>query len=151
MAASKSLNRRALLRAGLVVGAGGVAAAALAGCGETQIVEVEKVVTQIVEKVVTKIVQAEAMQKKAVTITLWAEPHTLVDPIFAEHVPLYNKLHPHVTVNHVIIPWSDIPVKTLTSMAAGDNPDIAYNHPQLNAKFRGQGCNRPDRSVHRER
>ena len=141
MAVSKSLNRRALLRAGLVVGAGGVAAAALAGCGETQIVEVEveKVVTQIVEKVVTKIVQAEAVQKKAVTITLWAEPHTLVDPIFAEHVPLYNKLHPHVTVNHVVIPWSDIPVKTLTSMAAGDNPDIAYNHPQLNANFAAKG------------
>ncbi|MCY3802680.1 MAG: extracellular solute-binding protein [Chloroflexi bacterium] len=139
MAASKSLNRRALLQAGLAIGAGGAAAAALGGCGEAQIVEVEKVVTQVVEKVVTKVVQAEPMQKKAVTITLWAEPHTLVDPIFAEHVPLYNKLHPHVTVNHVIIPWSDIPVKTLTSMAAGDHPDIAYNHPQLNANFAAKG------------
>ena len=151
MAIGQNLNRRALLRGGLVAGAGGVAAVALAGCGEAQIVEVikevpvERVVTQIVEKaviqekIVTKIVEVAPPQKKAVTITLWAEPHTLVDPIFAEHVPLFHKLYPHITVKHVIIPWSDIPVKTLTSMAAGDNPDIAYNHPQLNANFAAKG------------
>ena len=55
-----SFSRRKLFKA---AGASGVAAlgvAALAGCGETQIVEVEKVVT--VEKVVEKIVTQEAME-----------------------------------------------------------------------------------------
>ena len=74
-----TLDRRRLLKAGLLGGGSAVAAAALAGCGETQVVEivkevpVEKVVTQIVEKavveekVVTQIVEKQVVVEKVVT------------------------------------------------------------------------------------
>ncbi len=59
------LTRRGILRAGLVAGAGGAGLAALAGCGETQIVEVVKEVP--VEKVVTREVERVVVQEKVVT------------------------------------------------------------------------------------
>ena len=62
---NRRLTRRGVLRAGLVVGAGGAGLAALAGCGETQVVEVVKEVP--VEKVVTKEVERVVVQEKVVT------------------------------------------------------------------------------------
>ena len=68
------ITRRRLLMAGLV---GTAAAAALAGCGETQIVEKEvvKVVTQEVpvEKVVTQIVEKERVVEKEVAVEVEVE------------------------------------------------------------------------------
>jgi PII-like signaling protein len=89
----KGLTRRKIIRSGLVGGAGLAAVAALAGCGETQVVtetkiqevikevpvekvvtqivekekvvEVEKVVTQRVEKVVTQIVEKEKVVSRS--------------------------------------------------------------------------------------
>ena len=68
------ITRRRLLAAGLV---GTAAAAALAGCGETQIVEKEvvKVVTQEVpvEKIVTQIVEKERVVEKEVAVEVQVE------------------------------------------------------------------------------
>ena len=66
----RSITRRRLLGTGLVAGAGALGLAALAGCGETQVVEKEvvKVVTQevAVEKVVTQVVEKEKVVEKVV-------------------------------------------------------------------------------------
>ena len=71
MNAIRPITRRKLVRIGILGGAGLAAAAALAGCGEAQIVEKEvvKVVTQEVpvEKVVTQIVEKEKVVEKVVT------------------------------------------------------------------------------------
>jgi len=63
MRAAMGLSRRAVLRAGMAGLVGGVGAAALAACGERQIVE--KVVTQTVE--VVKVVTKEVPVEKIVT------------------------------------------------------------------------------------
>src|SRR3990172_10654349 len=71
MNAIRPITRRKLVRIGILGGAGLAAAAALAGCGEAQIVEKEvvKVVTQEVpvEKIVTQIVEKEKIVEKVVT------------------------------------------------------------------------------------
>ena len=68
---SSGIRRRDILRIG-ALGVSGAAAAALAGCGETQIVEREvvKVVTQQVpvEKVVTQIVEKARIVEKEVPV-----------------------------------------------------------------------------------
>ena len=62
---NRFISRRHALRSA-VLGVTGVAGAvALAACGETQIVEVEKIVTQVVEKEVEKVVEKEV--EKVVT------------------------------------------------------------------------------------
>ncbi|MBM3465905.1 MAG: extracellular solute-binding protein [Armatimonadetes bacterium] len=153
MKASKHLSRRGFL----ALSAGLAAVPILAACGEskpqvvekvvTQTVEVEKVVTKEVpvEKVVTKTVEKvvtvvqQAPQRAPVTVSMWVESLSDVDPVFREHEKLYSKVRPHVTVKLVIMPWADIPVKTLTSLAGGDYPDVAYNHPELNPNWVAKG------------
>ena len=80
----RTLARRRLLRAGLVSGAG-LAAVALAGCGETQIVEREvvKIVTQevIVEKIVTQEVIKEVAVEKVVEKIVEVEKEKIVEKI----------------------------------------------------------------------
>ena len=61
----RGFTRRRLLRAGALGGVGAVGAAILAACGETQIVEVEKIVTRDVE--VIKEVPVERIVEKIVT------------------------------------------------------------------------------------
>ena len=108
------ITRRHLIRTGLIAGAGAVGVAALAGCGDTQIVErevvkvvtrevaVEKIVTQIVErevaveKIVTQIVEKEVVVEKIVEKVVTAAPTVLVvepveivlwtfDPLHVKH------------------------------------------------------------------
>ncbi len=73
------LSRRRLLRIGAVGALGSTVAAALAACGETQIVTVEKVVTQTeikevpVEKIVPQTVVKEVVVDKIVTQTVVKE------------------------------------------------------------------------------
>ena len=84
MNGEKSLSRRQVIRAGLLSVAAGAGAAALAACGETQVVEkivtrevekivvqeVEKVVVQEVEKVVTREVEKVVVQEVEVPTEL---------------------------------------------------------------------------------
>ncbi len=79
----KGLTRRKVVRSGLLGGAGLAAAAALAGCGETQIVEKEvvRVVTQEVpvEKVVTQIVEKERVVEVEKVVTKIVEKEKIVE------------------------------------------------------------------------
>jgi len=85
------ISRRSLLRSGAVASVTALGLAALAGCGEAQVVEVvkevpveklvevtkevpvEKIVTQIVEKIVT--VEAAAPKMRSVNLTGWTFAH----------------------------------------------------------------------------
>ena len=84
---ANAITRRRVLRFGAIAGLGTAAAAALAGCGEAQIVEKEviKVVTQEVpvEKVVTQIVEKEKVVEKTVEkiVTQVVEKEKVVEKI----------------------------------------------------------------------
>ncbi len=96
MKKSRGMRRRDILRIG-ALGVSGAAAAALAGCGETQIVEREvvKVVTQEVpvEKVVTQIVEKERVIEKEVAVevekvvTQIVEKEKIVERIVTQEAP----------------------------------------------------------------
>ena len=75
------LTRRGLLRLGAVGVVGTAATALLAACGESQVVTVEKLVTQTVvkevpvERVVEKVVTVEKMMApKQQTVTVYSRP-----------------------------------------------------------------------------
>ena len=79
--ASTGMSRRKLLRAGGGLGLGAAGAAVLAACGETQIVEVEKIVTQevTVEKIVTQEVPVDRVVEKVVTQQVAVEVQKVVE------------------------------------------------------------------------
>ncbi|MCY3800727.1 MAG: extracellular solute-binding protein [Chloroflexi bacterium] len=156
----KSLSRRKLLRSGLAAGAGVAGVAALAGCGETQVVEVvkevpvetvkevvkevpverEKVVTKVVEKVVT----VEAMMKaKHVELELWNASEEQLNPIWASVTNDFMAANANVTVKRSEIPFGDMQAKILTALAGGLKPDVVYSHPQLTAKMASSGALKP--------
>ncbi len=90
MKKSRGMRRRDILRIG-ALGVSGAAAAALAGCGETQIVEREvvKVVTQEVpvEKVVTQIVEKERVIEKEVAVEVEKVVTQIVERIVTQEAP----------------------------------------------------------------
>ena len=67
MERQRQVSRRSLLKLAGSGALGAGAAMALAACGETQIVEVERIVTQEVEKIVTKEVAVTKIVEKIVT------------------------------------------------------------------------------------
>jgi ABC-type glycerol-3-phosphate transport system substrate-binding protein len=149
----KPLSRRKLLRSGLVAGAGTLGLAALAGCGETEVVEVIKEVP--VEKIVTQIVERVVREEKIVTVIVEAPKPQAVNLVFFDYVWVdidkvrdliidnYKTLNPHVSVEYVKIPWGDYTVKILTSIAGGSPGDVMYNHPELTATFAAKGALAP--------
>lgn len=48
-----------------------------------------------------------------------------------------------ITINPVVIPYSDLEAKTLTSLAGGVGPDIIYNHPIFVATWATKGVGVP--------
>ena len=141
----RDLNRRKLLKRLGALGLGGVTAAALAGCVETQIVEVvkevpvEKVVTRdiekvvIQEKVVTKVVEklitAEAVMAKPGSIKLHVA-HTWDADRQAEQEAFDNKFmadHPEYDISVTYAPWGEHNDKWLPHAAARTLPDITYS------------------------
>ncbi|MCY4110012.1 MAG: extracellular solute-binding protein, partial [Chloroflexi bacterium] len=147
-----TLDRRRLLKAGLLGGGSAVAAAALAGCGETQVVEVvkevpvEKVVTQIVEKavveerVVTQIVEKEVVVEKVVTeapamrrsgtVTYWswwAPTLRLAFGAWDEFLRTdFEKNNPGIKAEVQFLPFGDLVTKTIASLAGGEAPDALH-------------------------
>ncbi len=142
---ANNLSRRRLLRGVGVLGLGGVAAAALAGCGETQIVEVvkevpvEKIVTREVEKIVVqekivtqvveKIVTAGPVKLQAGSIKLQVA-HTWDPARTPEQVAFDNKFmdkHPEYDITVTYAPWGEHNDKWLPHAAARTLPDITYS------------------------
>ncbi len=129
-----SLRRRNLLKVGLVGGLGAVGVAALAGCGETQVVEVvkevpvEKIkevvkeVPVVEQRVVTKIIEVEKPQIQTqrmvflhfFTGALWSE-------LFEPMTEAFKSKFPWIQFFGVASPYGELPAK-LVSMAAGGQP-----------------------------
>ena len=132
----KSLRRRNLLKIGIIGGAGAVGVAALAGCGETQVVEVikevpvEKVkevikeVAVVQEKIVTKIVEVEKAQRETqrmvflhfFTGALWSE-------LFEPMVDDFKSKNPWIDWFGISSPYGELPAKLVTMAAGGQPPD----------------------------
>ena len=141
-----SLSRRKFIRAGIVASGGVIGAAALAGCGETQIVEVikevpvDRVVTQIVEKVVVqekiveRIVTAEAMGPKEITGTIeywdWWNPTSGIETKnwFEWLKKDFEAQNPSAKIEFQFIPFGNEYVqKFQAAAAAGNPPDIMHS------------------------
>jgi ABC-type glycerol-3-phosphate transport system substrate-binding protein len=135
----KSLRRRNLLRIGLLGGAGAVGFAALAGCGEAEIVEVIKEVE--VEKVVT--VEVEKPAPQAVDLVMFDYVWVEIDQVRDLIVDNYKSINPHVNLEYIKIPWGDYLVKILTSIAGGSPGDVVYNHPQTTSDMAAKGALMP--------
>ena len=109
-------SRRRILR-GAAVGAVGIAGvAALAGCGETQIVEVIKEVPVEVEKIVTVIVKEEPPKRDNVTLSMqswWAPTIGLPFQAWDEHIRTFSKTSPWVKLDVQYVPWRDMIKKYL--------------------------------------
>ncbi|MCY4109207.1 MAG: extracellular solute-binding protein, partial [Chloroflexi bacterium] len=132
------MSRRRLLKAGVYTGIGAAGITALAGCGETQVVEVvkevpvetikevevEKVVERV--KVETVIVEKPAPQK--VTILDWVHPLSAEDmKVFQPLIDRFNRdFNPNIEIRIDIVPWSNRIQKTMGAVAAGAPPDTAY-------------------------
>ena len=141
-----SLSRRKFIRAGIVASGGVIGAAALAGCGETQIVEVikevpvDRVVTQIVEKVVVqekiveRVVTAEAMGPKEVTGTIeywdWWNPTSGIETKnwFEWLKADFEAQNPAAKIEFQFVPFGNEYVqKFQAAAAAGNPPDIMHS------------------------
>jgi len=121
----------------------------LAACAPTPEV-VEKVVTQEVEKVVTKevekevVVTATPVVKKPVKLTAWFADRRTINIMTQEMMKSQFEIrYPHITVDVMFVPESEIPAKMATAYAAGQAPDVtALDEMQL-AGFMEQGFVHP--------
>ncbi len=141
---SEQFSRRGLLRSSLILGAGTVAVVALAGCGEEEEVVPATAATTAAPAAVATTAAAAAAQKTAVTLVLWAADNGEdYKPAFEQTLKDYSVKAPHVTINATLIPFADIELKQIASLAAGDAPDLGYSHSQLAATFALKGVLQP--------
>ena len=141
---------------GSAVGIGVLSGAALAGCGEAQVVEVikevpvEKIVTQVVEKavvqekIVEKIVTVPAApaQKEAITLLVWYDEWP-ANPFWPDLFKEFKTTHTNITVTGQAIPWSEHEQKILAGIAGGAVIDCVYTHPESNATMAAKGALMP--------
>ncbi len=133
MAFSKHFSRRQFLTTAAVAAGGTL----LAAC-QPKVVEVEKVVTQIVkeevivegtpkivEKVVEKVVEVAAPAEKAVDVRyMWwgSEQQRAIDM----QLDLFKDLAPNIKMNSELVPWAQYWDKLWTALAGGDAPDTFW-------------------------
>ncbi len=157
---NRRLTRRGILRVGVVAGVGGAGLAALAGCGETQVVEVvkevpvekvvtqevervvvqEKVVTQEVERVVTKIVEAMPQKRETVTVR-WAN-WVASGARFVQYTNLlkrFTREQPHIKVQNEPKPWGQHWDSLAVSFPAGNAQDVVWFSGATFLKFAEDG------------
>ena len=162
----RQVSRRSLLKLAGSGALGAGAAMALAACGETQIVEVERIVTQEVEKIVTKevavtkivekivtkevpvvvekIVTVEvAPQRPPVTLVAWYNQIEYTVPAWDKISADYTSQNPNVTIKVNGVPHPDAVTKYLTALAGGESMDIVYVHPQTNSVLAARGALQP--------
>ncbi len=140
-------SRRKALRALALAGGAGIGAAALAGCGETQIVEVvkevpvervkevvkevpvveERVVVQ--EKIVTKIVEAMPKAKSA-KLSFWMQEWQDGLNSMQGAIDTFQGANPNYTVELVPIGYSDLLSKFYPAISAGTSGEIVYSYTQ---------------------
>ena len=149
MMRKSSLNRRRLLGVIGTGSLGALGAAALAGCGETQIVEVVKEVPVEVEKIVTKEVEVERVVTKIVEKVVTAAPAAKAKQVTGEieYWDWWNPAagvesknwfewvkadfeaqNPGIKIKMQFVPFGNEYVQKLSaSSAAGDPPDILHS------------------------
>jgi ABC-type glycerol-3-phosphate transport system substrate-binding protein len=140
-------SRRKALRALALAGGAGIGAAALAGCGETQIVEVikevpvekvkevikevpvveEKVVVQ--EKIVTKIVEAMPKAKSA-KLSFWMQEWQDGLNSMQGAIDTFQAANPNYTVELVPIGYADLFSKYYPAIVAGTSGEIVYSYTE---------------------
>ncbi len=139
-----NISRRHLLRRGAVLIGGAVGVAALAGCGETQVVEVVKevpveTVKEVVkevpviqEKVVTKIVEVEAKKKDiAVEVVVWNhqgadDPNRVtIETMWTNQL---RDVFPKSTIRWEVLQWytPEGKAKLDTALATGSAGDVMF-------------------------
>ena len=164
----RQVSRRSLLKLAGSGVLGASAAIALAACGETQIVEVERIVTQEVEKIVTKevavtkvvekivtrevLVEVEKIvtvevqakpQRPPVTLVAWYNQIEYTTPAWDKIAADYTAQNPNVTLKVNGVPHPDAVTKYLTALAGGESMDIVYVHPQTNSVLAARGAVQP--------
>jgi multiple sugar transport system substrate-binding protein len=142
---SRNFSRRQFLKVAAVAAGGSL----LAAC-QPKVVEVEKVVTQIVkeevivegtpkivEKVVEKVVQVTPVAAKATEVRyMWwgSEQQRAIDM----QLDVFKDLAPNVKMNSELVPWAQYWDKLWTALAGGDAPDTFWlnmsNFASLSAK-----------------
>lgn len=127
MSEKKGLTRRKVIRSGLIGGAGLAAVAALAGCGETQIVEKEvvRVVTQEVpvEKVVTQVVEKERVVEVEKVVTQEVEVAVEVEKVVTQRVEVEKVVTKIVEVEKPVVEKASL---RLASYVWGDRVVAEY-------------------------
>lgn len=135
----KLTTRREFLRLSAMAGAGAV----LAACAPTptpQVVEKEVtrevvVTAPPVVKEVTKevVVTATPVVKKPVKLTAWFADRRTINIMTQEMMKAqFEVRYPHISVDVMFVPESEIPAKMATAYAAGQAPDVtALDETQL--------------------
>lgn len=140
---TQKINRRQFLSRALATGAGIIGASALVSCGPTstpQVVEKEKVVTQVVEKQVTQAaprfqgklsvgIDKNLIPRERLETDRW-DPPTYLNTLVAD----YKAQNPSVEIE--ILEWdlAQTPeglAKLTTGMITGTAPDIIFNRRQV--------------------
>ena len=138
----RRFNRRTALRAAATGAAGLATTAALAGCGETEVVEVEKVVTvqvagetQIVEveipgeatvteRVVTIEVPVAAPAPVTQVTNIWFNQATQQENFEKNVVGHYHRQQDAFKLDPILVPNNELNVKLTAAIASGTPPDV---------------------------
>lgn len=141
----RMLTRRAVLR----LGCAGAGAALLAAC-QPKVVEVEKVVKEVVketvivegtpkvvEKVVEKIATAPPAPKEKVELAIYGFQGAALEPTFAAIAPRFMEQFPDVDVlskSYAAAP-GETEERMITRLAAGERPDTMWLHTLRTYEF----------------
>ncbi|MCY3694568.1 MAG: extracellular solute-binding protein [Chloroflexi bacterium] len=138
----RRFSRRTALRAAATGAAGLATTAALAGCGETEVVEVEKVVTvqvagetQIVEveipgeatvteRVVTIEVPVAAPAPVTQVTNIWFNQATQQENFEKNVVGHYHRQQDAFKLDPILVPNNELNVKLTAAIASGTPPDV---------------------------
>ncbi|MXX99817.1 MAG: extracellular solute-binding protein [Chloroflexi bacterium] len=138
----RKISRRTALRAAATGAAGLATTAALAGCGETEVVEVEKVVTvevagetQIVEveipgettvteRVVTIEVPVAAPAPVTQVTNIWFNQATQQENFEKNVVGHYHRQQDAFKLDPILVPNGELNVKLTAAIASGTPPDV---------------------------
>ena len=138
----RKFSRRTALRAAATGAAGLATTAALAGCGETEVVEVEKVVTvevagetQIVEveipgettvteRVVTIEVPVAAPAPVTQVTNIWFNQATQQENFEKNVVGHYHRQQDAYKLDPILVPNNELNVKLTAAIASGTPPDV---------------------------
>lgn len=129
----QNMNRRTFLRAAALTGTGLLAAAC-----QPKVVEVEKVVTQVVKEevivegtpqIVEKVVEVQAptaapKDKVVVRDIVWSATAKTI-PMYEMIAQSFTERFPHITIEHLFVPNDQHTPRIQTMIAAGDPPEVA--------------------------